>query len=812
MTDSRTIGTLTDWIAGQQLALGASLLAAKGSAAPNEQTLVFKPICRHPRAPDSAERVAYLARLQELPPAALEMLTGLPDAAVGHWHEHRPLWTDALDRLRWDGVRSPAAAANLIADRIVSGALTGKQIIRLARGELGAAYGWQTPGIEQALDRLIDAMRTARSSRQRVIALTAFRGGEVPSRWGMVENAIAQRVHSWPLLVLEGDQAVSCALPMSVEVLPGGRDGVVRQPVLVAGDGILCPEWNSSVARALRTACRLWAHKHASWNPAFQKVVAYASVDVDLHVASLIVRPYLEAFGRFRFEGGSLETYLALEMLNQILGSFSLGTICATGKLGDEIPNGRGRHRHYKGADRQVERLPDLPNAPNRVQEKIACARRAFFDHIIIREGSAPTGYRMHLKVTAGRIFSDFANQALGQDWRHHRYVRAPDLAHRFKQFKWQRPEGPEAEELWYAFDRIHASRDEIIELEDCSPVSVAQALYETNRTAETDPNFDLEGNERQANFAFVRAVSDETNEQFWRTIWDVIDGDAATHRKFCAAVGRRQAARILADQLNWLSPTWERRRRAPDVLVIAGARHLRFLRPHSKGRPGHLAPVPLLKTVYDEGLLRPPPNPAVRKHVGRTRIVLVDNDWLDRTAPPEAADPQFVAALKTLSIFRFGFTFAMARSLLNVDDAECDRILDGLSKEGERPAALYHAASAGEYCLDVRIAPGSRAAAESALHFNAARAIVGFLDRSVFPERLEFDQALRPDRLHEAKWHLREAASLAEQAGDIDLYRQSRDALDRLGPIAPPVKVERPPAKTPRVAAAFPQSQMECR
>ncbi len=813
MMDSPSIAALADWIAGQRLALGASLLAAKGAASPNEQTLVFAELCVHPRAPVGEAREAYVARLQELPPAALEMLTGLPDAAVGHWHEHRPLWAEALERFRWDGERSPAAAANLVADRILGGTLTAQQIIRLARGELGAGDWWQTPGLEQALGALITAMRAARSSRQRVFALAAFRAGEVPSRWGMVENAIAQRVHSWPLLVLEGDQAISCALPMSVEVLPGSSERARRQPTLVAGDQILCNDWSSSVARALNTAISLWEHKHGSWSPAFQNVVSNASVDVNLHLASTIVAPYVPAFGRFQFEGGSLETYLALEMLNQILGALSLGTVCATGKLGRVITNGIGQYRHYKGADREVEALPDLPGAPNRVREKIACARRAFFDHMIIRAGSAPTGYSMHLKISDGEVFSDFADHAFGQDWRHHRYVRTPDLAHRFKQYKRRAPDGPEADELGYVFERIHYSRQEIVELSGCSPVSVAQALYQVNRAAErdSDPEFySLEGNERQANFAFVRVVPDETDEQFWRTIWDAIGGDADSYRRFCASPGRRQAARILAGQLNWLSPTWEKRRRAPDVLVIAGGRYLPSLRAPAKGRPGHLAPLPLLETVYDEELLRPPSNPAVRRHLGRTRIVLVDDDWLERTASPDAVDPELRAALGALSIFRFGFTFSMARSLWGVDDAECDRILRGLCRKREGGAALYYEDSAGEYCLDLRVDTASDAAADAARHFDAACAIVGFLDRSVFPERLEFDQALRPDRLHEAKWHLREAARLAESAGDAVLLGKCRGALDRLGHIAPPVKYERPPARRPRLAAAAFQPQME--
>lgn len=797
-TNHSLFAGLEDWVAGQRLALGASLLTAKGYASPPEQTAIFSPICIHPGAPQGDRRERYIARLQELPPAALETLSDLPDSAVGYWREHRSVWTEALDKFRWNGQYSSAAAANLVADRIVSGALTARQIIRLAREELGFHDWERTEGAEPRVDALISSMQSTRLARERIQALARFRQGEVPKGWGMVENAIAQRVLSWPLLVLEGDQAISCTLPMAIEVRPTLPEHGLRMPTLSAGPEISCEGWSSSLRRAWVAAIRLWEHKHGSWSLDFQRIVRSTSVEVDLHLASLIVRPFAspDLFGKFLFEGRSLEAYLALEMLSQMLGGINLGAVSATGALGAIKPNGTGADLHRKGADHYIESLPDLPGLPNRVEEKITCAKRGFVDQIVVPKGSARTGYREHLRVSDGFLFSHFASNALGQEWRHHRYRRCPDLAFRFKANKRYLPSGPSADELRSAFDRIHQSRNAIVGIRDCSPLSVAQALYEINRAAEHDAEKEFTrfaGNERQANFALVRAVPDETDEQFWRTIWDVIGGDTASYRRFCSTRGRVEAARIFAGQLNWLLPTWERRSRAPDVLVIAGARHLDRLRPPARHRPEHLAPMSILEVLHDEGLLTPATNPVVRKHLGRTRIILVEDDRVHRAGSLQGISNGPLRAIRALSVFRFGFTFAMARSLLRVDDADCDWILRNLGRSSDRPGALYFEESSGEYCLDVRVRPDGDTASIAELHHDAACAIIGFLDQSLFPERLEFGQALRPDRQHETRWHLREAARLADLAGDEKLYAGCRAALDRLGPISPPAKIERP-------------------
>jgi hypothetical protein len=69
-------------------------------------------------------------------------------------------------------------------------------------------------------------------------------------------------------------------------------------------------------------------------------------------------------------------------------------------------------------------------------------------------------------------------------------------------------------------------------------------------------------------------------------------------------------------------------------------------------------------------------------------------------------------------------------------------------------------------------------------LHFRAANATVGFLDRTERATRLDLEAALRPARLHEAQWHLGEGSRIARRTGNASVakFASANERLNRIG------------------------------
>ncbi|WP_293348672.1 hypothetical protein [Phenylobacterium sp.] len=767
------------WIVGQQVALGVALLSAFDAASPNDEDLVFGPVWADCRPPESTEIYGYLQRLQALPSAALELLAHLPEHLIECWGDHQPHWQAALQGVTWDGQRSALAGAKLVANRIRAGSHKPAQLIRLAKLELGP--DWSAAGAEGALAALIAAYREP--DRQADLALAQFRQSVALPRWSMVENALQQTEHAWPLLVLEEDEAIACALPMKIKVRLGGDSSVG----LYSGRNVVCGDWLPSLETALKAAVDLWEKKHGALAFDFQAAVRKASVSLDLTTASEIVEPFVKRFGRFRFHGRSLEALIALEVLGRFVGHEGLGGIAVTGCLGARIANGSGVHWDRKGADRWVEAMPFHGEA------KVECARRSLFDRIVVPEGSVATGHRGHLDVVAGTRLSDFADHALGQHWRKHRYVRAPDASYGLKRYKRDDFPRDELAAIRATATAIRTSPSPILHLVDVPALRVAQALclINDNATADTSPAFkDFERNERQASFAFIRATPEEANDRFWRVAWDLLNADERSFRDFAFTVSRSRPAKVLIDQLN-RRPTAEQPRRAPDVLVIIGAQHLDRAEPFPTGPFARLQPASLLEEI--QGLDRrgwtidPALNKVARRHLGRTRLILVDEeDFQPAEIPATVPDPLYEAT-ETLSVFRYGFTFEMARTVLDCSERECQVTLSGLQAvQHQADDLLVFAETSGEYLLRGRVSPRGDLRTQAERHMRAANALVGFLRPIQGAGRFDFTQALRPAYLHEAQWHLAQGRRLAHQVSS-ELASEFITAQERLNRIGEP-------------------------
>lgn len=799
----------TRWLLHQQLLFAASLHGVGGNATAAEQDNLFSLLWPDSLAPTGADLSRYEKELQTLPPSLLELLCELTDNQIDCWEDHQKIWQDVLTGLRWnsDRRRSRLAGAKLIVERLRSGFFQPPQIRRLARTELtfGGADWDDVADIDERLSQLSHSLQHDELVYDQLAALAAFNKGRKPARWEMVENALLQQFFSWPLLVTPG--GTSCALPVLVNLHL--RDSAPDGPTEFVIDGPCTngSDWAESLAKARHAAVDLWLSKHSSADLAFQVAVANAEISLDLRVASAVVARSLGG-EKLRLEGGSLETYVALEILSLILEGRGTKDLCATGELGAWHGNGAGRHKERKGGFYDVKAIVRKDSTTDWIEEKVDCARRSFFfDRILLPEFAVEAGRRDHLRVVGVPVsyiearrmglaggLAGFANEAFGQVWRRHRYVRCPDVALRFKEerytgFSWK------SDRLLSVF---RATASAVVRPSEYSASDVAHALYWVNQHAEKDYRVsrdELGGNERLGRFAFLRATQDELNERFWASVWDVCGGSPTTYRRFVLAPNAASAAAELAALLNATKPTREKRTAAPDVLVVIGASHLRPRRgqralrsdPFQKFRLDVLA-----KLMIRENLLETCPNRLLREHLGKTRLIILQDDYEDWQLLHGYPDPKLASAIQRLSVFRFGFTQPMARNVLSVNDAECDRILEALSRrDSDMEPVLTFAENAQEWFLHGRAPPLPEDAARAALHFKAANSIIGLLDRTQRPSHHDFDTALRPDYLHEAQWQIQRSRECSAAAARLrkpsPLLSKAVDARERLSRIGEP-------------------------
>lgn len=725
----------------------------------------------------SSNAKEYLGYLETFHSATLKTLCSLQSVALGPtWAHHRPYWAGALNRLSHDGVISPITGAKLIANRITTGNLTAPQLVHVARSELNADWT-KLPGLYKPLGDLIASLSSkGTSTEKRLLALANFRRpiSHTPDRWSLVEDAILHQIYTWPLLVL---QAPGCpekdfTLPVAIDVFLNGE---ARSPF--RGDGIIdCVSWEKPLERALAAAKALWMNKHLAWPPEFRKAIANATVVVDVTAAEEIIRPYLR-WASFGLTGDSAELYLTLVILASFLNDrAAIETTCATGILGDPRPDPEGGGDNY-----MVE--------PWHLEVKFEGAQNAgLFDTMLIATKSNHIKSTGHLRVCTGKLLSEFADHVFGQSYRKNQFVRAADLAAAYrseikKQRKYQR------HQYDHEVDKILNDLRE----NDSNPVfqldpsfkaeSVARALRRVNdRAAEAFPDAPKE---QVGSFAFIRVVPDEINERFWQVVWDVIKGSAESFFDFRFRTSRTEPAKILAAELNKIC-TPGNPVRAPDVLVIVGSNHL-----HRSVSDIPSGPFSRLQLQHMLGVLRKELQrtriEGVAQQIGKTRIILVPEDQTptrELVAQPKnadlALDADLADAVKRLSVFRFGFTFQMARHLLGLPDDACKAVLDRLTRTqygGKSYLRFGHGAA--EYFLQLQIDQWEGVNAAE-LHYAAANAIVGFLSPADLA-RFDFQEALTPAWLHEAQWQLRQAMNLGEKYQTA--YR-AHERLSRIGEV----------------------------
>jgi hypothetical protein len=629
----------------------------------------------------------------------------------------------------------------------------------------------------------------------------------------MVENAILQQTFVWPSLTIEAaDGQVSyCSLPVTVEVhFPHTRDhdaSAEERPIRSNGI-IYCDDWEQSVAKARLAAADLWAYKHASWRYDFQKLIRDTSVILDVRTAEAIASPYRGQ--HFHLDGESLEVYIALTILGHLIDPAAMDTTCATGILRSRRDNGSGDDRHKKGKDWSIGQVDDLdakidgvlqtyvvdnyiiPGDPEHIPGyfKLSPGRRRH------RLDKPITRNRGHLRVSQRRLFSEYADEAFGQYWHRHRYKACPDQEYAFR---------TEPTEPWIcnqAFDVVKILRENtkpVLTL-NYAPEVVSRALYEIQAAAADKRDDRSEPNERVGHFAFIRAVSNERYDRFWHSLWHLFgwpmfpEGTVGElpidFETFRFIVSPERASSILSAHLNWFHPTPTKPRRAPDVLVIIGARNLSHWRERIPLGPfSRLSPASIFRSLGDK--LDPSSNPAIATLIGRTRVILVPDD----SEPPteneinSELEAEVRDAFNKLSIFRHGFSYQMARSLLAGSDDDFNKIMTKLTHTSfEGGDLMEYGNTSGEYFLRARARLPEERRVRADLHLMAADAIVGFLAKGKV-NRLEFRQGLAPAHVHEAQWHLEQAWELRDAGGSMHA-KSALERLSRIGEIFGPSRL----------------------
>ena len=739
------------WLDSQKLALGLNLLSAGVGTAEGSSIAATVSGCL-PR-----NRHARMA----LHPGTLKLLIDKgPNYGFGHVREICKLEFERLHGA--SGRLNPLAGAKLVADRILVSNLRAPQIGKLAQSEVGCR--WDS-GADASLQSLLDTLRDRRkSTTQRLHEMSRFRkyiSGHrlLIERWKLIENAILQQWFVWPLLVSNG---LNFSLPLMVDVSWTDSQELGRVDVLNNRILDLDRDFDASLRKSREAALQLWLNKHMSWPPRFiRHIEEHLVVTIDFGAAESIIGPYYSGT-HITLTGGSAGLYFVLAILSKLVNPNAMEGICATGIIGRERPDREG------GADHWVTVSGGIPAKYDYAQEN-------YFSSFITNEpqdGLPPNA----LHVSRINNLSEAAGSVFGQQWRKHRYVRTPDLAFSFRPGPRQGYTGdPPDEDVDSVVCAIKASTRPILRL-NTSGRNVAQALYYINHKIQAE----FETGEKARNlgtFAFVRTVPDEINDRFWRTVWSLLNGEARTFEQFQFASTSFAAAEVLAREFN--RQPYHEARRAPDLLVVV-------LCDNGQIDEAGITAVPngpfsrhkiraMEKRLND--VLKQTPVPGLKPWLGQARIALVVEDPGMELVPVSGStslEDELHEALDKLSVFRFGFTNEMARRLLKFDDIVVDKYLEKLKKR----KFIRFAHGAGEYML---VATERREPLTGHQHYDAALAIMGYLDPGEDARRWNLTESLAPHWIHEAQWHLHQAIGLEVNKKKRDEYWNMLGRVSRL-------------------------------
>ncbi len=582
-------------------------------------------------------------------------------------------------------------------------------------------------------------------------------------------------------------------------------------------------EWGDSFVRGLRIAKALWKSQNGRFNFVNSAAAEHKmkeSLIVDLGPACAIVDFVFGPLQAARFElaGRSAEAYWTQAVLGLLLPGSQLPTGVVTGKVVDA--DGAFELRHVEG-----------------IRKKLEYADRAGFSRIVLPPGeedeveafqnrlkSMGNAQRIEMNVCQNARSAADAMQPSG--WRRSYFLRLPEvqqsfstnLRRLFMRQQLERGEAIKPAELrtyrrnpWEAaetkhlenLDRFLCSRTKAIKFWDCSKHRTDiesdigkwlawkdEQVREGQATGARGPGLGV---------LCIRTAARDNEMRVWAAIADALCASPDWWEKFQWS-SRDQAAELLAQLLgNQRADPTISASPAPDILVIfdggdfTRTRRSAVFPDDFRGRWREL----LNPTKGTRNTARKADDPLSEAllrmgggRLGPTRIIVIQGSQSTSPWPfPEDLSDDDRAALRRLSIFRYGFSRQAAYSIINfrrptADNREWPEIMEQLGRlvqKGllKRTRGQYHIPAAYRQALN-----GAHVD-DPAMHYQAAKVLVPILEPTGHFLSSNRDREFEPEPVLEATWHLSKARDLLSKR-DISLRPRCSDAASRLNFLRP--------------------------
>lgn len=662
---------------------------------------------------------------------------------------------------------SPINKARIWAYHALFGMTGAERMLRLGSRLFGKSWHRveRDDTVAHRLSESLQSIRGCKSTDTRCKAIEDLSSCFASTRfWSQIENIMYNGQFCWPLLVIND---ICYSLPIAIDI---DHQGTGKAYPLHIDNAVFGARWDGILQKAFDIAKQIWSGTYLNFRS--HSFIDNFDVDVSLDDAHHIVRElgasWRGILGKpFLLTGRSAEAYFAMAILSRLLGQ----PYGSTGVVGAPVgrrnwqfipPANIENKLRYVFSSRWFERVV-LPKAD--MSGTALCK--------VLQGGSTQTAETIQV-----RDLHTLADAMHVRRWRQHQYIRCPDLLWGIHSRRLGRPGlvGAGDHEVQRIMTALATNQDTIFQL-TASPITVASALWHINGKLR-----------RVMSWAIVRLLDNETDGRFWRIVWQIIGAGDADFYSFLQHTGRDAILVQLQNYLNQFVPDGTMpSRRVPELIVIIGGTRL-IEKNESILNPEHriFYTKPILDALVSR--LKPNPDVAARRYIGRTRIILLPNDMECDVGGPQSTKSILKAdrdLLMELAVFKWGFTQEVARGMLSASipyrgTEFGEHVLESLVRKDllREGQGMYHVPhEIAVSCIDDRnpkIAAGR--------FFRAAAALVPYAAEVDFPS-LGIDIAFGPEYMHEADYHLREALRYAQRAGEgaQGIERACRKILEHL-------------------------------
>lgn len=631
--------------------------------------------------------------------------------------------------------------------------------------------------------------------------------------WSHVEYALLNRLLVWPLCASRAGSldVPGISYPLAVDVKFGDAEmvAIANSPAIKLGDGDHGEaQFAASLKTALEAAKDLWLSQNGSASKTLKKHVECARLVFNTAPAAAITAPLGPAFSAY-IAGRSLEAFIAIITLGRLSGIDAIPPVVISGTIGDRVDRSspgqqrrlsittiapddmldpEPKRRTFLGipipgtkatVDQDLEiRPPDrLIGSVTGIVKKYEWALLAKqFTTVILPHASLTDGpeapklveaikatrrdHATFVQTLFAEVLSTAADIAYGVKWRRYRTVRANDVLHSILY-----PTGPidrteaEISKALVFLKRNSATVTRVPTSMNIRHI-VAALTYLNNEWAHAQ-----EHRAAKRSIVFFRMVHDEPRARLLTSLLTAMGAHPSALQALLNASDLDEAVGILARVLNQTEPGRDAMfRKAPDIIVF-----ILPSGPQLKTR----SPIP-----FDEHLefnqlfspdalgaqVRPGNNKQWETQINRTRILIVADGDLGSLLPTgEAPERAKRDIYRKLSVFRFGFTQAMALRVIDPGQLSHSTMRGWLTEATKEGHLLY---VGGRYFLSratrQALQQNKIKSAEFAqVHMKASLAFAPYLDRkagggsSAGVPGIVHHEAADPAALHEAQFHI---------------------------------------------------------